>query len=578
MHYDRVLQENIDLSELEEKIINLEEFRRLELIKQNGFSYMRYPDAKNNRFNHSTGTVYWADKLYRAIYPRKKTRRGSDDLKALRLAALVHDIGHGPFSHALEMLFDRNPVLWDFKPWNLLREKFGRRKPHELLTLSFMKSETSRELIPWNLRRRATRILKKKAPLSLLISGDLDADRLDYLTRDSQYSGLPFGFNVKAIFNGLIQQNLNIVRIDSEWFLQIDSDAVPAFEQLLMARYAHYFYIAYEPTVLLANLVFISKLEKCLWKRIKNPKKIALVVFYIFTELTDDKLLDLDFTDIDKEKRKLLDMTKNSVTSKAFESLKKSKLDRISDFLRLSYLGKKMTYNFFKAKTSNIKKLEQIVSTNLERSVEIQLCLPQALTTKTCVWDKDIKARYRPSLVYDYSPVVRALEQKMYLDCGVMISSVKSVSRDTLVEIFETVSRPKTDFDMYTYAILTYIKRVKQFFPKDEQKWKLRRSSIFEFLHDFMEFFLDSGRITNRVDFELPWYSEGIYELLQKLEFLDALDEDFNLSGDGGFIPCYVYATGECAGELLELLVLTGKEKKEIKTFVEEYIKRGGKP
>ncbi len=578
MPYDKVIQENIELSKLEERIIDLEEFRRLKSIKQNGFSYMRYPDARNNRYDHSIGVVYWADKLYGAIPPRKKTQRGIDDLKALRLAALIHDIGHGPFSHALEMLFDRNPELWYLEPWNLLREEFGRRKPHELLTLSFVKSEASKELIPSNLRGRATKILEKKSPLSLLISGDLDADRLDYLTRDSQYSGLPFGFNVKAIFNGLIRQNLDIVRIDSEWFLQIDSEAVPAFEQLLMARYAHYFYIAYEPTVLLANLVFVSELEKCLWERIEKPKKIALAVFHIFTELTDDKMLDLDFSDVDKRKRKLLDIVKNSSTSKAFESLKNSRLDRASDFIRLSYLGKAMTYNFFKAKASNIKKLEQIVSEKLERSVEIQLCLPQALTTKTCVWDEDIKEKYRPSLVYDYSPVVRALEQKMYLDCGVMISSVRPVSRDTLIEIFETVSRPKTDFDMYTYAILTYIKRVKKFFSKHEQKWKLRRSSIFEFLHDFMKFFLESGRIKKRLDFELPWYSEGIYELLQKLEFLDVLDEDFNLGGGDGFIPCYVYSSGEYAGELLELLVLKGKERREIRAFVEEYIKSGGKP
>jgi len=579
MLYDKVIQENIELSEPEEEIIHLEEFQRLKHIKQNGFSYIRYPDAKNNRFDHSVGTVYWVDKLYTAAFSRRKrTRRGKDELKALRLAALIHDIGHGPFSHAMELLFDRNPVLWSLRPWSMLKKKFGNKRPHELLTLSFAQSEAFKELVSRNPRVEVNKILDRKTPLSLLISGDLDADRLDYLTRDSQYSGLPFGFNVKAIFNELIQQDIEIVRIDSDWSLQIDSKAVPAFEQFLMARYAHYFYIAYEPTVLLANLIFTSELENCLLKRIKKPERIARAIFYIFTKLTDDKMLDLDFTNIGKAERKLLDRIKNESTSRAFKSLRKSKLDRKSDFLRLSYLGKKMTYNFFKARASNINELEKMMSEKLDQPVQIQLCLPQALTTKTCVWDEDIREKYLPSFLYDYSPVVRALEQKMYFDCGVLISSTEPISRDMLVSRFGMVARSKTDFDMYTYGLINYIRRVKEFFPKDEQKWKLRRSSVFEFLHSFIEFFLREGRITVEIDFVLPWYSEEIYELLQKLEFLDVLDEDFNLSGDGGFIPCYVYDLGEYAEEILKSLMLTGEEKHDVEMFVEEYIRRDEKP
>lgn len=534
-----------------------------------------YPTATNNRFDHSIGTMYWATQLYKSIIDKEGPLE-SDDLQALRLTALVHDIGHGPFSHALEMLFDRNPELKSYEPWSVFIKKYGDRKPHELLTLKFIDSEIFKKLIPKNIRVRVSKILQKQLPLTLLISGDLDADRLDYLTRDSLHSGLPFGFNVKPIFNQLIQQNLQIRELDSNYFLLIDSKGIPAFEQLLMARYAHYYYIAYEPTILSADFVFVSELEKSLWKQIEEEDQIALAVFHIFKELTDDKLLDLDFSDFDKEKRELLDMIKTPSILTTFKNLKRSKLNLNSNFIRLSYLGKMVTFNFFKRKTAYIKDLEVIVSEYVDQPVEMYFCLPQALTTQTCVFDKDIKEKYTPSLVYDYSPIVRALEQKMYLDCGIIISSVKPISREKLVETFDKITRRKADFDMYTYAILNYIKRVQQFFPREEHKWKLRRSRIFEFLHVFMEAFLEKGKIEKRIDFRMPWYSVEVYELLQKLEFLDVLGEDFNLSIVDGFIPCYVYSIGEYGEELLEsleLLELTKEERYEIEMFVEGYIR-----
>jgi len=576
MPYDKVIKENIELSELEQGIVNLKEFQRLKFIKQNGFSYLLYPNATHNRFDHSIGTVYWATRLYESIRSKDASLE-NDDLQALRLAALIHDIGHGPFSHASEMLFDRNPKLWDLKPWSTLRKKFGDRRPHELLTLNFVDSELFKKLVPKRIRQKVRKILKKQSPISVLISGDLDADRLDYLTRDSHYSRLPFGFNVKPIFDQLIQQNLRITKRNSEYFLLIDSKGISAFEQLLMARYAHYHYIAYEPRILSANLVFVSELENSLWQQIKEADMVALAVFYIFTELTDDKILNLDFSGIKKRKRKLLNMIKTSSTSETFENLKRSNLNFSSDFIRLSYLGKMLTFNFFKRKATGIKGLEDIVSGYADQPVKMYLCLPRALTTKTLVFDEDIEKRYRPSLIYDYSPIVRALEQKMYLDCGVIVSSVKPISRKKLVKIFDVITREKADFDMYTYAILKYIERVQQFFPRKEHKWKLRRSRIFELLHAFMEVFFQKEKIEKRIEFKMPWYSVEVYELLQKLEFLDVLDEDFNLSMGNGFIPCYVYSIGEYAEELLGSLKLTREERYEIEMFVEGYI-RGKMP
>jgi len=572
MPYDKVLQENIEFSELEREIVQLDEFKRLKFVKQNGFSYVSYPYARHSRWDHSIGTMYWATHLYKSIIGRNEPS-DDDTLQGIRLAALVHDIGHGPFSHALEMLFDRNPDLLDYEPWKRLSQKFGSRKPHELLTLNFVDSKTFRKLIPCKIRRYVSETLNKKSWLSLLISGDLDADRLDYLTRDSHHSGLPFGLNVKPIFNELIQGNLQTTQIGSKYFLQIDSKGVPAFEQLLMARYAHYCYLVYKPTIQLANLAFISSLEESLWQRIKQVDKIALATFYIFTELTDDKLLDLDFSDVKEGKKKLLDKIKTTSITKTFDNLKRGNTTLNSKFIRLSCLGKKSTFNFLKIKNEKVKKIEARISKCVKQPVKMHLCLPETLTTRTCVDDRDIKSKYNPSLVYDYSPVIRALEQKMYLDCGIVVSSAKDIPREKLVSIFDRINGGKTDFDVCTYATLEYIDKVKQSFAKKDQIWRLRRNSIFGFLRKLLGSFWNKGLIKNRVEFITPWYSEKVYELLQKLEFLDAIGEDFNISIGNGFIPCYVYSIGEYGEEVSKFLVLTPEARCEIQRFVEKYIK-----
>jgi len=340
-----------------------------------------------------------------------------------------------------------------------------------------------------------------------------------------------------------------------------------------MARYAHYCYIAYEPRILLMDLAFVSELEKVLWRRIKEKERIALAVFNIFAELTDENMLDLDFSDLDEEKRKLLDKMKTSSISEIFKNLKQSKLNTSLNFIRMCYMEKTTALNFFKRKTTNVKELEQIISGLANQTVKLHFCLPQALTTQTYVFDKDIPERYSPSLVYDYSPIVRALEQKMYLDCGIIFSSDKPISRERIVRVFSKIGTAKTDFDMYTYAIVNYIKRVQQSLPKERRKWKLRRSRIFEFLHDFLDFFFRKGEIEKRIGFKMPWYSVEVYEILQKLEFLDVLGEDFNISIGVGFLPCYVYSIGEHGEALSRSLSLTKEEKNEIEVFVKRYVR-----
>ncbi|HID73911.1 MAG TPA: HD domain-containing protein, partial [Thermoplasmata archaeon] len=104
---DPVLNTRIALDEREAALLEHPRIRRLKRVKQNGFAYLRFPRSTHTRMEHSLGVLYWATLMHRTLL-------GSDGgLRALRLAALVHDVGHGPFSHAMEILLRRNP---DWRP------------------------------------------------------------------------------------------------------------------------------------------------------------------------------------------------------------------------------------------------------------------------------------------------------------------------------------------------------------------------------------------------------------------------------------------------------------------------------
>jgi HD superfamily phosphohydrolase len=180
--------------------------QRLRYIRQLGFSFLVYPGANHTRFEHSLGTMFLADVAAR--------RFGlSDGDRTLVVAAgLLHDIGHGPFSHASEPLMeeflhmthdDIGPIIG--RGTGALLEDFG-IDPAALC-----------------------RVVKGTHPLSGIIHGDLDVDRMDYLLRDAYYTGAPYGtVDAQRLIRHLIQTP------GGETVL--DENGVNAAESLLIAR------------------------------------------------------------------------------------------------------------------------------------------------------------------------------------------------------------------------------------------------------------------------------------------------------------------------------------------------------
>ena len=166
------------------KLINTREFQRLRRIRQLGFSEFVFPGATHSRFAHCVGVYHTARGIMDVIRRRQEDAFNPDRARVALLAALLHDVGHGPFSHVFENV---GRVL-------------GRRKRHEDWGGDIIKGETAvngilRE-VDEQLPNEVAAMLRDDFPKDIyatVVSSQLDADRLDYIQRDRLMTGVQFG-------------------------------------------------------------------------------------------------------------------------------------------------------------------------------------------------------------------------------------------------------------------------------------------------------------------------------------------------------------------------------------------------
>ncbi|HJJ54740.1 MAG TPA: HD domain-containing protein [Methanocorpusculum sp.] len=179
--------------------------QRLHHIRQLGFAYLVYPGANHTRFEHSLGTMALADRVCRKLDLEK------DDRILVSASALLHDIGHGPFSHASERL----------------AQEFGAFSHDDIMVfqneLQPLVAELGTDV------KEIAGIISGKHHLAPIIHGDLDVDRMDYLLRDAHYTGVPYG---TIDVNRLIQS----LSLDSNEGLFLKEEGLGAAEALLIAR------------------------------------------------------------------------------------------------------------------------------------------------------------------------------------------------------------------------------------------------------------------------------------------------------------------------------------------------------
>jgi len=210
------------------RIVDSTAFQRLRRISQLPLVYLVYPGARHSRFDHSLGCMHLA-KMF-------GERLGLDEykLKVLTIAGLVHDLGHTPYSHLLEIL---------------LREK---GLTHEDMTLKILEedSETSSSVERCGVSVKDVKnILEKKDPLGSIISGPVDVDKLDFLLRDSYFTGAFYG--VIDIARIIYTSRLIDGRVG------LSTKALGVLEELAIARYQSFMNIYFHHTVRAAQTMFL---------------------------------------------------------------------------------------------------------------------------------------------------------------------------------------------------------------------------------------------------------------------------------------------------------------------------------
>ncbi|MDH3744245.1 MAG: HD domain-containing protein [Acidobacteriota bacterium] len=239
---------------LEQALINSRPLQRLRSIHQLAFAYLVFPGAEHSRFSHVLGAMELAGKVYDALAGRRgdllEPDRRSRDRRAVRVAALVHDIGHAPFSHSAEDLFEDG----------IDHEEMTRR----LLGLAEIGEIFDRHGNGLTADDVVTLLGKPEAPkqrlLSQVISGELDVDKMDYLLRDSLYCGVRYGsFDLARILE-------TVTPIEDPqtggWGLGVDEGGVHALEALVMARYYMFTQVYFNLTGKALELHFNEWLEE----------------------------------------------------------------------------------------------------------------------------------------------------------------------------------------------------------------------------------------------------------------------------------------------------------------------------
>lgn len=221
------------------ELIGTSEFQRLRRIRQLGTTYLTFHGAEHSRFNHSLGVYEIVRRIIDDVF-RNRPEWDDDERLLCLCAALLHDLGHGPFSHSFEKVFHLD---------------------HEEFTQAIILGNTEVNGVlkkagadfPKKVAEVIAKTYKNKLVVSL-ISSQIDADRMDYLQRDAYYTGVSYGhFDMERI--------LRVMRPQEEQAV-IKHSGMHAVEDYIMSRYQMYWQIYFHPVTRSAEVILTKILHR----------------------------------------------------------------------------------------------------------------------------------------------------------------------------------------------------------------------------------------------------------------------------------------------------------------------------
>ncbi len=237
------------------ELIDHPDFQRLRRIRQLGVCYSTFHGAEHSRFQHTLGACWLAFQVVRNWTWQQQVELTPQEIRATLCAVLLHDVGHGPFSHALEHVF--TGVDHEAIGWELIRSRF-----RSVLERHGVEPEMVISILRGDYPRRV---------LHELISGQLDVDRMDYLQRDSLFTGTRYGlFDVQRILSSLtavydLERGCEV--------LAVDAKAIEAVEAFLFSRYFMHWQVYFHRAVRSSEFLLRSILQRA---RALYPRRLQL--------------------------------------------------------------------------------------------------------------------------------------------------------------------------------------------------------------------------------------------------------------------------------------------------------------
>jgi HD superfamily phosphohydrolase len=302
----------IPMTAVEKDLIDSPTVQRLRRLKQLSGAYLTYPGAEHSRFSHSLGVMHLAGKI--AARLEELGLLTEEDCQKARVAGLLHDIGHGPFSHIYEEILDkyRGMTHEDVGTWLIeqgeLKDILANHgySPAELSKLAVGKAE-----------------IKEKAFLNQIVASQFDADIMDYLVRDSHFCGVEYG-------NIDIERLINSIDVVHDQ-LAIDITSVYALEAFVIARYEMFKAVYFHRTVRAAEVMIIRAMDYA-------NENLGLTSFKTpgeFLRLDDSTLLQnlLSINAADDKRLKVArDLATRYINRNLFKAVHEQLVHRRSDF------------------------------------------------------------------------------------------------------------------------------------------------------------------------------------------------------------------------------------------------------
>ena len=229
----------VGLSKKEDSLLKTVALQRLSRIKQLAHTYIVYPSAVHTRLEHTLGTLYIAGRVCDEL------KLPENEKQTIRVAALLHDLGQGPFSHLFE-----EPMRW------INGEKYS----HERATKLIIEYDSELNRALGNLKQDILGVFDGDSLSSDIISGGLDIDKMDYLRRDSYHTGVAYGvFDLERVLRTVCK-----ISEAGRDYLAIGEKGKDALESYRLARYAMHIQVYEHHTRLIADDMFLKAVKSAI--------------------------------------------------------------------------------------------------------------------------------------------------------------------------------------------------------------------------------------------------------------------------------------------------------------------------